>query len=33
MASCWGWRYRVLVTVPMLYLRFVRLAGWQALLA
>jgi putative transposase len=28
-----GWQYRGLVTVRMLYLIFVRLAGWMALLA
>jgi hypothetical protein len=28
-----GWQDRVLVTVRMLYLMFVRLAGWMALLA
>jgi putative transposase len=28
-----GWRYRRLVTVRMLYLMFVRLVGWMALLA
>ena len=29
----WGWQYRGLVMVRMLYLMFVRLAGWMALLA
>jgi len=32
--SCsWDWQHRRLVTVRMLYLVFVRLAGWMALLA
>jgi hypothetical protein len=29
----WDWQHRWLVTVQMLYLMFVRLAGWIALLA
>jgi putative transposase len=29
----WGWQHRRLVILRMLYLIFVRLAGWMALLA
>ena len=32
-AAVLGWQHRELVTVRMLYLIFVRLAGWMALLA
>ena len=32
-SGSWGWKHRGLMTVRMLYLMFVRLAGWMALLA
>lgn len=31
-SGSWDWQHRGLMTVRMLYLMFVRLAGWMALL-